>query len=161
MFDSRNSQIQQKSQIQQNQQRNGESVASVGGTMTRQDEWEIPETEKSRWAASTVSLPTGRHKRNTRSRGEYNGFTKSAVVKLTEKKRGYVYTQAEKDAMTAYFEERCANAGLSMSAGTPDHLVYVDKLPRRAADTEEPNGKIPCGSIECRPEKWIYEGVTR
>lgn len=126
--------------------------------MTRQEEWGMQEGVTAELFTVPKRQTTGRCKRNTRSRGEYNGFTKTAVVKLTEKKPGYVYTKAEKDAMTAYYDERLANAGASVSAGTPDGytLLCESETRKRALD---PN--ISCGSIECRPEKWIHQGGTR
>jgi len=118
--------------------------------MTRQEEWTIQETVTAKMIAAPVSQATGRHKRNTRDRGEYAGYTKSAVLRLIKKKRGYTYSDAEKNAMIAYFDERLANAGNSLSAGTPDWLKY-DGI---ALKTTAVDPFIPCGSIECRPDKW-------
>lgn len=151
------------------QQHRRESVLSVGkkrGTgdgMTRQEEWGIQDTVTADMfepAPATVSQATGWHKRNTRDRGEYNGYTKSAVLKLIQrsqnaqkKKRHFVCSPSERDAMSAYYDERLASAGVSMSAGTPDWLTYDGRAVARVAVT--PVGPfIPCGSIECRPEKW-------
>jgi hypothetical protein len=93
--------------------------------MTRQEE---RETHKAITAEAVspkpISQPSGVHKLNTRNRGKYNGLTTAAVLKLLRKKKGYVYSNAEKDAMTAYYDERLANMGCSMSAGTPDWLKY-------------------------------------
>ncbi len=119
--------------------------------MTRQEEWEIQEAiTTERLVPKPVSQPTGRHKLNTRNRGEYNGYTKIAVLKLIQKKKGYVYTKSEKEAMLAYFDERLANMGESVSRGTPDWLIYGVTTGKTAV--VEPF--IPCGSIECRPHKW-------
>lgn len=118
--------------------------------MTRQEEWEIQQAITTETLVpKPVSQPTGRHKHNTRDRGEYNGYTKSAVLKLIQKKRGYTYSKSEKDAMAAYFDERLANMGESVSRGTPDWLKY-DGI---AVKTTPVDPFITCGSFECRPDK--------
>ena len=126
--------------------------------MTRQEEWEIQETATAEmFTARLVTQTTGRHKRNTRDRGEYNGYTKSAVLKLIqksqnaqEKKRHFTCSPSEKDALLAYYDERLANLGESASRGTPDWLKF-DSVPLKTTPVDP---LIPCGSIECRPEKW-------
>lgn len=128
--------------------------------MTRQEEWEIQETVTADTLAPApkpVSQATGWHKRNTRDRGEYNGYTKSAVLKLIQrsqnakkKKRHFVCSPSEGDAMSAYYDERLASSGVSMSTGTPDWLTYDDS----AVSATPVDPLIPCGSIECRPDKW-------
>ena len=119
--------------------------------MTRQAEWEAQEKATSEmFCKRPATQTTGRNKRNTRDRGEYNGYTKSAVVKLTEKKKGYTHSKSEVDAMIAYYEERLANMGQSVSQGTPDWLKYDGG----AVKTAHIDPHVPCGSIECRPDKW-------
>lgn len=103
----------------------------------------------------------GWRKHNTRKWGGHNGFTESAVVKLIEKKKGYVYTEAEIDAMTAYYNWRLGNAGDSVSVGTPDGYLRLSDISDNAVLKQGVEPNILCGSIECRPEKWIYQGGTR
>jgi hypothetical protein len=126
--------------------------------MTRNEEWEIQETATAEmFATHPVSQITGRHKRNTRDRGKYGGYTKSAVLNLVEraqraeeKKRHFKCSPAERAAMLAYFDERLANLGESVSRGTPDWLRF-DSVPLKTTPVDP---LIPCGSFECRPEKW-------
>jgi hypothetical protein len=126
--------------------------------MTRNEEWEIQETATAEmFATHPVSQITGRHKRNTRDRGEYNGFTKSAVLKLIQrsqnaqkKKRPFACSESEQAALQAYYDERLANLGESVSRGTPDWLRF-DSVPLKTTPVDP---LIPCGSFECRPEKW-------
>jgi hypothetical protein len=95
--------------------------------MTRQEEWEIHEADAEAWESKPKPLgqPSGVRKRNTHDRVVYGaGFTKAAVVKLIQKKKGYQYSQSEETALKAYFNERLANMGQSESAGTPDYLLY-------------------------------------
>ena len=122
----------------------------TGSGMTRQEEWETQKVITEVPRPNPVSQVTGRHKRNTRDRGAYSGYTKSAVLKLIEKKKGYVHSKTEKEAMLAYFDERLANMGASVSAGTPDWLKYDGS----AVKTTTVDPLIPCGSFECRPDKW-------
>jgi len=113
--------------------------------MTRQQK-----TDNAKTLAAALSRITGRHKRNTRDRGEYNGYEKSAVLKLIQKKKGYTYSESEKAAMVAYFDERLANMGESVSRGTPDWLIYDGGI---AAKTTAIEPFMPCGSTECHPDK--------
>jgi hypothetical protein len=92
--------------------------------MTRQEEWEIQEARTAEDSAPKQTEPSGVHKLNTHDRGVYGGFTKAAVVRLLQKKKGYQYSQSEETALKAYFNERLANMECSMSAGTPDYLLY-------------------------------------
>jgi hypothetical protein len=126
--------------------------------MTRHEEWATQETEAETFAAASLSQITGRHKRNTRDRGKYNGYSKSAVIKLIqvsqnaqERKRHFTCSPSEKAALFAYCEELLANAGLSVSQATPDCLKYDGGI---AAKTTAVDPFIECGSIECRPDKW-------
>ncbi len=126
--------------------------------MTRQEEWETQETATAEmFTARPVTQTTGRHKRNTRDRGEYAGYTKSAVLKLIQKdqnaqskKRQIIWSPSEKAAMVAYYDERLANLGESVSRGTPDWLKF-DSVPLKTTPVES---FVPCGSFECRPDKW-------
>ena len=125
--------------------------------MTRQEEWAIHEATITQWFAEAVSRITGRHKRNTRDRGEYKGYTKSAVLKLIQrsqnaqkKKRHFTCSPSEEKALLAYYDERWANLGQSVSRGTPDWLKF-DNAPLTTSRVEP---FVPCGSIECRPDKW-------
>lgn len=87
--------------------------------MTRQEEWEKWEAEELEPTPKPLSQPSGVRKRNTHDRVVYGaGFSKAAVVKLIQKRKGYQYSQSEETALKAYFNERLANMGHSESAGT-------------------------------------------
>ena len=126
--------------------------------MTRQEEWAIQEVATAEMLkAAPVIQVTGRRKRNTRDRGEYNGLTKKAVLELIQKSqnaqkknRHFTCSAQEQAALEAYYQERLANLGSSVSAGTPDWLKF-DSIRLKTGPVDP---FIPCGSIECRPDKW-------
>jgi len=127
--------------------------------MTRQEEWETQKTDNAETlAAAPLSRITGRHKLNTRNRGEYEGYTKSAVLKLIQKsqnaqkkKRHFTCSPSEKDALLAYYDERLASLGASASRGTPDWLKF-DSVPLKTTPVDP---HIQCGSVECQRAHWF------
>lgn len=95
-------------------------------------------------------------KLNTRDRGEYNGLSKSTVLRLIDgaqkaeaKNRHFSCSPSEKAALLAYYDERLANMGESTTRGTPDGLICDGGI---AEKTTAVDPFIPCGSIECRQD---------
>jgi hypothetical protein len=103
----------------------------LGGDMTRQEEWEEQEAKLKIWFPSESEAapePTGVHKLNTRNRDDFNGYTQEAMAKLSQKckkKKSYIPSTAEKQALLVYWDWRLANAQESVTRGTRPELKYA------------------------------------
>lgn len=136
--------------------------------MTRQEEWEVQERIYAELFADSVWQITGRHKRNTRDRGEYKGLSKSAVTDLIDraqkadaKKRQFKCSMSEKAAMLARYDETLANLGLATTQDTPDCLMYVADVREIPPLEGKDSSRGECNCDVCRKKRGVEAKMLR
>ena len=155
-------------------------TGAIPAGATRQEEWDVIASCLSGWfrAPDALPEPTGVHKRNTKP-FEYPGCTLAEAVKLSDRevrrraqRRPTQLTPDEYKLLKAYWKWKLSNAGESEERGKSDYLSYgyggiaaADPevlIEQIITDSATPlnvlvsRPVIRCGSIECRPEKWVF-----